>query len=212
MPDRIDQTIELELEGDQLHEYERVWDDRTRNRAKHGALLAILTRLKQICNYLPGSVSSCKLQALDLIVENSLTMKRKVLVFSQYVETLRWLQPRLTGGKPLIFHGGLSEDERVEMLNSFQAGGDTDLLLMSLTAGSVGLNLQDADVVVLFDRWWNPAIEEQAVRRAHRFGRTRPVHVFKFIVRNTVEERIDEILTRKQGLFDTYVEGLSTRP
>ena len=212
LPDRIDQTIELELEGDQLHEYERVWDDRTRHHANHGAFLAILTRLKQICNYLPGAASSSKLQALGLIVENSLTMKRKVLVFSQYVETLRWLQPRITGGNPLIFHGGLSEDERVEMLASFQGAGDTDVLLMSLSAGSVGLNLQDADVVVLFDRWWNPAIEEQAVRRAHRFGRTRPVHVFKFIVRNTVEERIDEILTRKQGLFDTYVEGLSTRP
>ena len=64
-------------------------------------------------------------------------MKRKVLVFSQYVETLRWLQPRITGGNPLIFHGGLSEDERVEMLASFQGAGDTDVLLISLTAGSV---------------------------------------------------------------------------
>ena len=156
--------------------------------------------------------SSCKLQALDLIVENSLAMRSKVLVFSQYVETLRWIQPRIVGGSPLIFHGGLSENERVETLASFRGAGNTEVLLISLTAGSVGLNIQEADVVVLFDRWWNPAIEEQAVRRAHRFGRTRPVHAFKFIVRNTVEERIDEILTWKQGLFDTYVEGLSTRP
>ena len=169
LPDRIEQTIELELDGDQLHEYERVWAERARHRGQHGALLAILTRLKQICNYLPGAVSSCKLQALDLIVENSLAMKGKVLVFSQYVETLRWLQPRVAGGNPVIFHGGLSEDERVEVLDSFRAAGTTDVLLMSLTAGSVGLNLQDADVVVLFDRWWNPAIEEQAVRRAYRF-------------------------------------------
>lgn len=210
LPDRIEQTIELELDGDQLDEYERVWAERTRYRDHHGVLLTILTRLKQICNYRIGADSSCKLQALNLIVENSLAIKSKVLVFSQYVETLRWLQPRMTGGNSAIFHGGLSEDERGEVLDSFRVAGDTDVLLMSLTAGSVGLNLQDADVVVLFDRWWNPAIEEQAVRRAHRFGRIRPVHVFKFIVRNTVEERIYEILIRKQGLFDTYVEGLST--
>ena len=212
LPDRIEQTIELELNGDQLHEYEQVWADRTRHRGCQGALLAILTRLKQICNYLPGAVSSCKLRALGLIVENSLAMKSKILVFSQYVETLRWLQPRVAGGNPLIFHGGLSEHEREDLLDSFRTAGETDVLLMSLTAGSVGLNLQEADVVVLYDRWWNPAIEEQAVRRAYRFGRTRPVHVFKFIVRNTVEERINQILTRKQGLFDTYVEGLSTGP
>ena len=212
LPERIDQTIELELEGDQLHEYDRIWAERTRRSGQHGALLAILTKLKQICNYLPGAISSCKLQALELIVENPLAISSKVLVFSQYVETLRWIQPRISGGSPLIFHGGLSEDERLETLNSFRGAGDTEVLLVSLTAGSVGLNLQEADVVVLFDRWWNPAIEEQAVSRAHRFGRTRSVHVFKFIVRNTVEERIDEILIRKQGLFDTYVEGLSTGP
>ena len=210
LPHRIAQTIELELEGDQLREYERVWAERTQRSGQPGGLLAILTKLKQICNFLPRAVSSCKLQALELIVENSLAINSKVLVFSQYVETLRWIQPRISGTSPLIFHGGMSEDERVETLNFFRGPSDTKVLLMSLTAGSVGLNLQEADVVVLFDRWWNPAIEEQAIRRAHRFGRTRPVHVFKFFVRNTVEERINEILTRKQILFDTYVEGLST--
>ena len=212
LPNRIEQTIELELDREQSHEYERVWGERAQYRGQDGALLAILTRLKQICNYVPEAASSCKLQALDLIVENSLAMGGKVLVFSQYVETLRWLQPRVAGGNPVIFHGGLSEDERAEVLDSFRRAGDRDVLLMSLTAGSVGLNLQEADVVVLFDRWWNPAVEEQAVRRAYRFGRTRPVHVFKFIVRRTVEERIDDILTRKQGLFNTYVEGLATHP
>ena len=100
----------------------------------------------------------------------------------------------------------------MEVLDSFRQAGDTDVLLISVTAGSVGLNLQEADVVVLYDRWWNPAIEEQAVRRAYRFGSTRPVQVFKLLVRNTVEERINEILTRKQNLFDTYIEGLSTGP
>ena len=210
LPDRIEQTIDLELDSDQSQEYDRVWAGRTQYRHEHGDLLTILTRLKQICNHSPRAHSSCKLRALNLIVENSLAMKGKVLVFSQYVETLRWLQPRLIGGHPLIFHGGLSEEEREDMLASFRKAGDTNVLLMSLTAGSVGLNLQEADVVVLYDRWWNPAIEEQAIRRAYRFGRTRPVHVFKFIVQNTVEERINDILTRKRDLFATYVEGLST--
>lgn len=212
LPDRIEQTIELDLDDDQHREYRRIWAERTQQYAERGALLTILTRLKQICNYVPGSDSSCKFDALALIVDKSLAMNRKILIFSQYVETLRWIRPRITDTSSLIFHGGLSEDERAEMLESFQQASGTNVLLMSLTAGSVGLNLQAADVVVLFDRWWNPAVEEQAVRRAYRLGRTQPVHVFKFVVRDTVEERINNILTTKRQLFDIYVEELSTGP
>ena len=79
---------------------------------------------------------------------------------------------------------------------------------MSLRAGGVGLNIPSADLVVLFDRWWNPAVEAQAVNRAHRLGRSTSLHVVRFLVRDSVEERIDAILTAKQQLFDDYVESV----
>jgi SNF2 family DNA or RNA helicase len=81
------------------------------------------------------------------------------------------------------------------------------LLLMSLKAGGVGLNLPEATTVILFDRWWNPALEEQAIARADRFGRKNILHIFKFIVTNSIEERIDELLKEKESLFEDIVEG-----
>jgi SNF2 family DNA or RNA helicase len=79
-------------------------------------------------------------------------------------------------------------------------------LLVSLRAGGVGLNLPSASVVLLFDRWWNPAVENQAVQRAHRFGRDRPLQVVRFLVADSIEERIDTLLTEKQAIFEQYVE------
>ena len=78
---------------------------------------------------------------------------------------------------------------------------------MSLQAGSVGLNLQEASTVILFDRWWNPAVENQAIARAHRMGRTEPVHAIKFITQNTIEERINQLLQEKSDIFDDVIEG-----
>jgi len=84
------------------------------------------------------------------------------------------------------------------------------VLLVSLKAGGVGLNLPEASAVVLFDRWWNPATEDQAIQRAHRFGRTTPLHVVRFLVENSVEERIDEVLRQKREVFEEYVAGAAS--
>lgn len=112
-----------------------------------------------------------------------------------------------TGFSSGIFHGGLSEGDRDELLSEFRKTTEPYLLLMSLSAGATGLNLQEADVVVFFDRWWNPAVENQAVHRAYRFGRDRSLLVYRFIVADTIEERIDSILKEKNQLFEAYVDS-----
>jgi SNF2 family DNA or RNA helicase len=127
-------------------------------------------------------------------------------VFSQYVKTLQWLAGELNGMPSRIFHGELSIQEREDTISWFRKSPGPLVLLVSLKAGGVGLNLQEASTVVMFDRWWNPATEDQAIQRAHRFGRKRPLHVFRFLVDNTIEERIDDLIKDKKNLFKKYVE------
>jgi SNF2 family DNA or RNA helicase len=134
----------------------------------------------------------------------------KLLVFSQFVETLRWLAPQL----PLpasIYHGGLSWEVRERMLREFADDRSSRVLLVSLRAGGVGLNIPDATHVVLFDRWWNPAVEDQAVSRADRFGRQVPLVIYRYLTVDTVEERIDQVLKDKKEMFTDYVGGASDR-
>jgi len=119
--------------------------------------------------------------------------------------TLRWLQSKLEGLATSLYAGHLDETERKRVLGTFRARAGPAALLISLKAGGVGLNIQEASTVVLFDRWWNPATEDQAVQRAHRFGRDRPLHVIRLITKETVEERIAELLARKQALIRNYV-------
>ncbi len=148
-----------------------------------------------------------KLEALKVILENLSLPTDKALVFSQYVQTLRWLSDQLDDMPYKLFHGGMREQERDETIRWFRESPGPCVLLISLKAGGVGLNLQEASTVVMFDRWWNPAVEDQAMQRAHRFGRCRPLHVFRFLVDGTIEERIDALLREKRILFKEYVEG-----
>jgi SNF2 family DNA or RNA helicase len=170
------------------------------------ALFALLTRLKQICNFDPASCQSSKLDAIATVIESLVGVDDKMLIFSQYVRTLEWLAPRLGQVAHEIYHGGLSPEERDQVLSRFEGSPGPRILLMSLRAGGLGLNLQSASIVVLFDRWWNPAVEVQAIYRAHRFDRTRPLHVLRLLVHDSIEERINEILTAKEELFEEYVE------
>lgn len=206
LPERIEQTLEHDLTNEQRKAYNSIWENREELYRESGSLLALITDLKQICNYEPQSGASSKLETLSLVLENTADENKKILVFSQYVETLQWIQHQLDQG--IVYHGELDEEQRDRALSAFQDREGPRLLLMSLTAGSVGLNIQEADTVVLFDRWWNPAVEEQAIRRAYRLGRKRPLHILKFVVRDTVEERIVSILERKSSLFDEVVEGM----
>ncbi len=211
LPPIIVQDIPLELDGAQKEAYEDVWNSRAQLVSANGLpasevhLLAMITKLKQICNFDALSNESVKFDALRVILDGMDSAEDKVIIFSQYVETLRWLSIRIDVPHA-IFHGGLSEIDRQAVINEFEAQPGPRAILISLKAGGVGLNLNSASTVVMFDRWWNPAVENQAIQRAHRYGRTSPLQAIRFLVEYTVEERIAKLLNEKQGLFQRYVD------
>jgi SNF2 family DNA or RNA helicase len=208
LPPIVTQDLPLELAGTQRRRYVEAWTARSDieggSRWSTNAL-ALISELKQLCNFEPRSGESVKLEALRLICDGLVAPTDKLIVFSQYVTTLEFLAAEL--GRPTkLFHGGLSEAERDSMLDAFRREPGPQILLVSLRAGSVGLNMQEASTVVLFDRWWNPAVEDQAINRAHRFGRDRPLSVYRFLITDSIEERIEAVLEDKRELFRTYVE------
>lgn len=217
LPPIIVRDIRLELGTYQRRVYESVWSERLsrldqqHSSARAVSMLALLTHLKQICNFDPTTGESAKWDALQSLLESIEHNRGKVLLFSQYVKTLEWLSNRLAIAHE-VYHGGLSADHREQMIGRFRQRPGPRAMLVSLKAGGVGLNLQDASTVILFDRWWNPAVEHQAVHRAHRFGKQTPLEVIRFIVEDTVEERIAEILKYKTSLFNEYIEDAPTVP
>ena len=112
--------------------------------------------------------------------------------------------------KSLIYDGSLSSESKDEVINKFK-NNDEELILMSIKSGGVGLNLQEAATVVIFDRWWNPATEQQAIARAHRLGNKNKVHAIKFVAAGTIEERIIDLLEIKQDYFEEVVEGAAEK-
>ena len=217
LPPIMHRNVRLEFGDQQRRTYDKLWEERLETvsgpepRAMIANMLALLTRLKLQCNFDLASDESVKLDVMRPMLEEIVRGQQKVLIFSQYVGTLEWLSSRIEMTSDL-FHGGLSVSARDEVLRSFREAPGPRALLLSLQAGGVGLNLQEAAMVILFDRWWNPALEDQAVQRAHRYGRTTPLEVVSFVVENTVEERIIEVLREKRNLFDEYVEGAPQQP
>jgi SNF2 family DNA or RNA helicase len=181
---------------------------------RRGLVLGLLTALKQICNHpaqylheaapLPGR--SGKLAALDELLDVILDEGEAALVFSQYVEMCRLIRDHLAdrGVLTLFLHGRVPARRREELVARFQDGG-APVFLLSLKAGGVGLNLTRATHVVHYDRWWNPAVEDQATDRAYRIGQDRPVQVHRLVTEGTLEDRIAELLTSKRGLAEAVV-------
>ncbi|MFE7644915.1 SNF2-related protein [Streptomyces phaeoluteigriseus] len=183
--------------------------------ARRGLVVKLLTGLKQICNhpaqYLkeerPRTAGrSGKLELLDELLDTILAEGAGVLVFTQYVRMARVLERHLAArGVPTQFlHGGTPVAEREAMVARFQDGG-IPVFLLSLKAAGTGLNLTRAEHVVHYDRWWNPAVEAQATDRAYRIGQTRPVQVHRLIAEGTIEDRIADMLRRKQNLADAVL-------
>ena len=182
--------------------------------ARRGLVLALLTGLKQICNhpaqYLhqPGPIPgrSGKLAALDELVDIVTEAGDSVLVFSQYVEMGRLMEAHLDsrGIATRFLHGSVPARRREAMVEEFQAGV-APVFLLSLRAGGTGLNLTRATHVIHFDRWWNPAVEDQATDRAYRIGQDRPVQVHRLITEGTVEDRVATLLTAKRALAEAVV-------
>jgi SNF2 family DNA or RNA helicase len=166
----------------------------------------LVMRLKQICNFDPATGQSAKLEQLQADLAEVAESGRKAIVFSQWVEPLEILARKLREYGPLQYHGRVPSRERQALLDSFKRDSRKHVILMSYGTGSVGLNLQFANYVFLFDRWWNPAVEDQAINRAHRIGQKEPVFVTRFITQHTLEGRIAEVLERKRQLFNELIE------
>ncbi len=187
----------------------------TKGIERRGQVLKLLTELKQICNHPAqflkephGALTgrSGKLAAFEELLDVILDEGESVLVFSQYVQLCRLLERRLEDrGLPTeLLSGDSSPAKRQDMVDRFQAG-EIPVFLLSLKAGGVGLNLTRATHVIHYDRWWNPAVEDQATDRAYRIGQDRPVQVHRLIAEGTLEERIAQVLEKKRGLAESIV-------
>ncbi|WP_110113334.1 DEAD/DEAH box helicase [Bacillus sp. CGMCC 1.16541] len=218
LPDKIETNHLSELTKTQKELYvaylekvktSLVSGDFNRNRMK---ILAGLTRLRQICCHPSLFVEgyegeSSKLEQLMDITENAVANGKRLLIFSQFTSMLHIIRNHLTQKGLSFFYldGQTPSQQRVEMANRFNEG-EHDIFLISLKAGGTGLNLTGADTVILYDLWWNPAIEEQAAGRAHRMGQKNVVQVIKLIAQGTIEERIYELQQKKKELIEQVIQ------
>jgi len=174
-------------------------------------VLSILLKLRQVCChpklFLPDyEGTSGKLELLVQTVEQAVAGKRRMLIFSQFVGMLQIIRKRLAreGVKTLYLDGSTKPEARQMLCDRFN-GGEGQVFLISLKAGGTGLNLTGADLVIHYDPWWNPAVEDQATDRAHRIGQTKDVDVLKLIAQGTIEEKVTDLSKRKRAIFDRVV-------
>jgi SNF2 family DNA or RNA helicase len=209
LPPKLFRDADLHLTPEQRESYDLAERDGVLRLSSMGReatiqhVFELVLRLKQICNFDPATGASAKLERLEADLEEVTASGRKALVFSQWVKTLEQLARRLNRFGPLEYHGNVPSRRRDQVIRRFRESSDSRVLLLSYGAGGVGLNLQFAGYVFLFDRWWNPAVEDQAVNRAHRIGATGPVTVTRMLMLETIEERIQRVLEEKRELFDT---------
>ncbi len=223
LPDKIEQVAWAPLTPEQAGLYQAVVDDFLASAAaatgmeRRGLVLATLTRLKQVCNHpahflreehVGESGRSGKLERFDELIDTMLESSERAIVFTQYREMGKLLSSHLAARHdvPVPFlHGGTTRSQRQQMVDAFQAPDGPPIQLISLRAGGTGLNLTAASRVVHYDRWWNPAVEDQATDRSWRIGQDKTVFVHKLVCRGTLEERIDSLLTEKRALADAVV-------
>ena len=223
LPDKLEMKVWCNLTPEQASLYQATVDEMmSRIEAaepgieRRGLVLATMAKLKQVCNHpahLLGDGSrlagrSGKLARLEEICDEIVEAGDKALCFTQYAEFGRMLQPHLAarlGCEVQFLHGGTTKRRRDEMVSEFQDGAGPAVFLLSLKAGGTGLNLTAASHVIHVDRWWNPAVEDQATDRAFRIGQRRDVQVRKFVCVGTVEERIDQMIEDKKALAEAIV-------
>ncbi|MEN3538262.1 SNF2-related protein [Microbispora sp. ZYX-F-249] len=234
LPDKLEMKVWCTLTPEQASLYQAVVEDMigkisgSEGIERRGNVLAAMAKLKQVCNH-PAHLlkdgsrlagRSGKLARLEELAEEIVSEGDKALVFTQYAEFGSMLQPYLAAhlDRPVLWlHGGLPKKTRDALVERFQTADEPVLFLLSLKAAGTGLNLTAANHVIHVDRWWNPAVEDQATDRAFRIGQTRNVQVRKFVCAGTLEERIDEMIERKKALADSvvgtgedWIAGLST--
>ncbi len=208
MPPKLYRDAELDLTPQQWATYESAESEGVIKLEALDRQLTIqhvfelVLRLKQICNFDPVTGSSAKLERLIADMEEVTASGKKAIVFSQWVGSIDKMKPALQRFGPLEYHGRVPHKQREAVIDRFKNDPDKSVILMSYGAGSVGLNLQFCEYVFLFDRWWNPAIEDQAINRAHRIGAKGAVTITRMLAMNTIEQRIAAVLDRKREMFD----------
>jgi non-specific serine/threonine protein kinase len=222
LPDKLEMKEFCNLTREQATLYQAVVDDmlaridEAEGIERRGLVLATMMKLKQVCNHpahFLGDGSSIagrsgKVSRLVEVLEEAVSEGDRSLVFTQFTQMGDMLEHHLRrrlGCDVLWFHGGVPKKKRDAMVEQFQGPGGAPVLLLSLKAGGTGLNLTEATNVVHFDRWWNPAVEDQATDRAFRIGQKRNVQVRKFVCGGTLEERIDAMIEAKRALADRIV-------
>ena len=207
LPPKLYRDTEIELLPPQWHSYTLAEKEGVLRLADMGEEVTIqhvfelVLRLKQICNFDPATEASAKLEQLQADLEEVAASRQKAIVFSQWVRTLEHLDHHLQHFGTLQYHGKVPTRKRDAVINQFRDDPTRHVLLMSYGAGAVGLNLQFATYVFLFDRWWNPAVEDQAINRAHRIGAAGPVTVTRMTTQGTIEQRIHDVLEEKRELM-----------
>lgn len=222
LPPKIEHKVVIDMTQEQKKvylSYVNSFKEEMRNEIKEKGfnrskikILSLLTRLRQICcdpssfidNY---NGDSGKYIALEEILEESLANNHRILLFSQFTTILSNIRSRLDnlGISSMYLDGSIPSHERINMVNNFN-NGEVEVFLISLKAGGTGLNLTGADMVIHFDPWWNPAVENQAVDRAHRIGQQKTVEVIKLIARGTIEEKINELQEKKKEMIKTVLD------
>jgi SNF2 family DNA or RNA helicase len=212
LPPKVVRDAYLELTPAQRESYELAEKDGVVRLNTLGDTITVqhvfelVMRLKQICNFDPVTGESAKLEQMQADLAEVADSGRKAIVFSQWVEPLETLARALGSLGPLLYHGRVPAWQRQAVLEQFQKDRRKHVLLMSYGTGGVGLNLQFANYVFLFDRWWNPAVEDQAIKRAHRIGQRERVFVTRFTIQDTIEGRIAAILEKKRQMFNELLE------
>ncbi len=228
LPDRIDELDHCAMTPEQIGLYQAVLDNLVTGAAtepgadaRKGQVLAAITALKQICNHPvayrdgegPLAGRSGKLARLEEIIEQVYASGERALVFTHFAEWGQKLSAHLTErfGIPVgCYHGGLSRGVRDKLVTEFQALEGPGALVLSLKAGGTGLNLTNANHVVLYDRWWNPAVEDQARDRAWRIGQTKTVIAHRLVCPGTVDERVEEVVSGKRHIADLVLPKSSS--
>ena len=216
LPDRIEEDLHCEMEGDQLHRYRaelkiarqrllKINTSKQLDKERFNILTSLL-RLRQICAH-PGladpeltNAESAKQEALFDLLEPLIEEGHKVLVFSQFVSMLERLQTEITRREWKSYYLAGDTEDRGQLVKNFQADPDSAVFLISLRAGGFGLNLTSASYVVLYDPWWNPAVENQAIDRTHRIGQKNTVNAYRLITKDSIEEKIRALQKSKGAL------------
>jgi SNF2 family DNA or RNA helicase len=222
LPEKMEMKVYTTLSAEQAALYKTIVDESMKKIEgadgieRKGAVLAALTKLKQVCNHPAlflgdGSAidgRSGKLSRLSEMLDEALSEGDRALVFTQFAEMGHILHDHLQKelSQPVFYlHGGTPRKQRDAMVEAFQKADGPGVFVLSLKAGGFGLNLTGANRVFHFDRWWNPAVENQATDRAFRIGQTREVQVHKFVCAGTVEEKIDDMIESKKELAELVV-------